>query len=359
MSAPSPLSPEICCAWGIDGWRALDPAPDAVVVVDVLSFGTAVDIALAAGVTIFPAADHGDAARALAETTRAALAGPRGGSGPSLSPRSLQDPGVARRVVLPSPNGGALCVAAGRDRRPLFIAALRNAGAVAGAVARTLPAAARIAVLPAGERREDGSFRFALEDWLGAGAVLAGLRAGRPGARLTAEAEAAAAGFEACAGRLREMLLACESGRELVGRGYAQDVEVAAEFDASALVPQLEGRAVVRGPRGESGSLERRFFEADGRIRKLPAKASDRRLALAAVAARLPAGTPLPEREINERLRAIYPDYCTLRRELVDGGFLSRAAGIYLRPAPEGPLPADPDAPTAGAAGTDTGTPDA
>jgi 2-phosphosulfolactate phosphatase len=56
----------------------------------------------------------------------------------------------------------------------------------------------------------------------------------------SAEAEAAAAAFERMRGDLRGALQSTSSGRELIGWGYPEDVELAAELDADEGVPILE-----------------------------------------------------------------------------------------------------------------------
>jgi hypothetical protein len=45
-------------------------------------------------------------------------------------------------------------------------------------------------------------------------------------------------------------------------------------------------------------------------------------------------GRRYPEREVNDILAGDAPDPATLRRLLVDHGFLERAGGTYWRPAP-------------------------
>lgn len=94
--------------------------------------------------------------------------------------------------------------------------------------------------MPAGERWPDGSLRPAYEDFVGAGAIVDRLHGLDPGVSLTPEAGAAAWAFRA----LRP-LAACPSGAELVDRGFAEDVRIAEEVDASSVVPALvEGRFV-------------------------------------------------------------------------------------------------------------------
>ena len=38
-----------------------------------------------------------------------------------------------------------------------------------------------------------------------------------------------------------------------------------------------------------------------------------------------------PEQEVNQRLALFHPDVASLRRYMVDGGLVTRAAGIYRR----------------------------
>jgi 2-phosphosulfolactate phosphatase len=65
-----------------------------------------------------------------------------------------------------------------------------------------------------------------------------------PGAK-SPEAAAAIAAFESAQNNLFKELEACSSGRELVERGFPQDVQLAAQFNVSEHVPKLEGRAFI------------------------------------------------------------------------------------------------------------------
>jgi 2-phosphosulfolactate phosphatase len=114
---------------------------------------------------------------------------------------------------------------------------LRNARAVAKA-AQAL--GGTFNVCPAGERWSDGTVRFAVEDWLAAGAILCHL----PGRR-SPEAEAAIAAFERRQGAMLDALVASSSGRELIERDFQIDVECAAHVDVSERVPRLVGNSFV------------------------------------------------------------------------------------------------------------------
>jgi 2-phosphosulfolactate phosphatase len=153
--------------WGLDGARRLAPTADAVVVVDVLSFCTSVTVACERGARVWPH-PGGAAADDLARSLDAVLAGPRSLSRPSLSPTSLTELPEGARLVLPSPNGSALAHALLDAGGPVVAGCLRNAAAVA----RHVAGARDVLVLPAGERWDDGSIRFAYEDLVGAGAVV-------------------------------------------------------------------------------------------------------------------------------------------------------------------------------------------
>ena len=76
-----------------------------------------------------------------------------------------------------------------------------------------------------------------------------------------------------------------------------------------------------------------RYFGPDGRLTGLPAKQARRQRLLDLIARRFVPGVHYTEVEINRELMALYDDYVTLRRALVDFGFLDRASatGEYWR----------------------------
>src|SRR2546426_344392 len=137
--------------WGGDGLAALAARSDVVVIVDVLSFSTCVDVAVGRGASVFP------------------------------------------------------CAAAG-------------------------------------ERWPTGGLRPALEDWIGAGAVVAHLKGS-----LSPEAQGAKSAFGSASRRLEALLRDCMSGRELLERGFGDDLAVASEWDVSRCAPILRDGAFVDG----------------------------------------------------------------------------------------------------------------
>ncbi len=218
------------CEWGPRGVAQLAPLCDAVVLVDVLSFTTTVDIATSRGAIVFPYVARDESAAQFATSLGAVLAGGRWGSSPfSLSPQSVCTIPPGTRLVLPSPNGATLSLATGST--PTLAGCLRNARAVALAARQFGP---RVGVVPAGERWPDGSLRPCFEDWIGAGAIISHLAGPH-----SPEAVAALAAFRAVAPEIPALLRACGSGRELIERGFEGDVALAAELDTSDNVPVL------------------------------------------------------------------------------------------------------------------------
>jgi 2-phosphosulfolactate phosphatase len=222
---------DIRCEWGIHGVAQLAPESDAVVIIDVLSFTTCVDIAVGNGATVYPYRWRDASALAYAQAQAAILASARGqgDTGYSLSPTSLGTLPAGTRLVLPSPNGATLTLATGPV--PTFAGCLRNATAVAQALQHS---GQRISVIPAGEQWADGSLRPAIEDLLGAGAIICHL----PGRR-SPEADVAVAAFQHFRHDLGAGLRQCGSASELIGGGFEDDVALAAALDVSRCVPVL------------------------------------------------------------------------------------------------------------------------
>jgi 2-phosphosulfolactate phosphatase len=205
-SQPSPFdqsSYQVRLEWGADGLARLD-ASDVVVVVDVLRFSSTVIRALERGER-FP---MDAAARAV----------------------SINGADVAERAAANCP--------------VVLLGGLRNAAAAADAVLAMQEqrgSRTSVAVIACGERESrdpSGSIRFAVEDLLGAGAVISaltdlGIDHSSP------EAAAAGESFRSLRGAMRHLLAASGSGRELAEAGRADEVAAAAAVDAASVVPVL------------------------------------------------------------------------------------------------------------------------
>ena len=243
--AGSSRLPEFCnqggfayrCDWGLDGLEVLAADSAVVIVVDVLRFTSAVCCGLEAGGVVLPYRWNDETAVAYAVQNNAVLAGRREDSALSLSPTDLLAMAAGSRLVLPSPNGSTIAFRAHElGVQHVLAGCLRNATATAEA-ARRLAAGGPISIVAAGERwgSHDGTLRAAVEDLLGAGAILAALD---PSAAATEpacspEASAARAAFVAARPRLYETLCQCASGRELLARGWEDDIATSAAHDVS------------------------------------------------------------------------------------------------------------------------------
>ncbi|MCD4532974.1 2-phosphosulfolactate phosphatase [Nocardioides sp. cx-169] len=245
--------------WGPTGGTAVAAGADVAVVVDVLSFTTTLTVAVERGMAVHPFAWKDERASEHAAELGAVLAIGRfeepaaGLPAVSLSAAAMSRVEGVDRIVLPSPNGSAICAAlAGSALAGPAVtvvgACLRNRTAVARWLAPRVADGAVVAVVPAGERWPDGSMRPGAEDLWGAGAVVdAMVRLGATG--LSLEATHARDAFRAARATLRDGLLACASGKELVAAGFAEDVEVAAGLDVSDVVPALGEDGAFRAAR--------------------------------------------------------------------------------------------------------------
>jgi 2-phosphosulfolactate phosphatase len=221
------------CEWGAAGITALAPCVDVLVIVDVLSFSTCVDVAISRGACVYPYPWKDASAIDFAKSVGAVLAGPRSHEQVSLSPVSLQRLTPGARVVLPSPNGATLSRLTGPT--PTLTGCLRNAAVVARVAQSYGP---RIGLVPAGERWPDGSLRPSLEDWLGAGAILSHLAGS-----ISPEAELAREAFLRHSVDIAGVIEASASGRELLEQGWSEDVALATELGVSSCAPVLIDRA--------------------------------------------------------------------------------------------------------------------
>src|SRR4051794_20649503 len=119
--------------WGPTGALTASAQRGVLVVVDILSFTTAVSVAVQRGVAVYPAAWRDTRAAELASEMDAVLAvGRREMTAEhpwSLSPAALLSAPPPPRLVLPPPNGATIAAAA--TTAPVVAACLRNVRAVA------------------------------------------------------------------------------------------------------------------------------------------------------------------------------------------------------------------------------------
>jgi 2-phosphosulfolactate phosphatase len=232
--------------WGRRGAQMAAERGDILVVVDTLRFSTTVATAVRHGAIVIPCLDGEDpstlAAKWDAEPTFHHR-DPPGTGRYSLSPDTFFRCEPGAKVVLPSLNGSHCARYA--DRLPhIFVGALVNAQAVAAAVSRTSEVTGlAVTVLACGERwttpSEDGDLRFAIEDYLGAGAILSYIDL-----ELSPEASLCKAAFVSQKERLESLLWECGSGLELRERGQRADVLHAAQLNLYDAVPAMQNGAI-------------------------------------------------------------------------------------------------------------------
>jgi 2-phosphosulfolactate phosphatase len=236
--------------WGRAGLDQATARGDGIVIVDVLSFSTLVARVTERGATVRALAPDDIAALggrdAVARRFEAYVAGEQRGDPEArvtLSPSSATRVEADDRLVVPSLNGGMLTSNAAVAPFAI-VACLRNAVAVGRFVAAALRLGLvdRVTVVAAGEQWKDDDVtrdrsRFALEDWLGAGAIAAECRA--CDASLSSEAELAARSYEASRADLHAVVATSVSGRELINIGYHSDVALAAAAAVDRGVPWL------------------------------------------------------------------------------------------------------------------------
>jgi hypothetical protein len=106
---------------------------------------------------------------------------------------------------------------------------------------------------------------------------------------------------------------------------YNLDVDAMQQWKRSLFAPEPSAQ-----PPTPSEKVLARFVRGEQLV-QLPVQSAKLRLVLEWLAAQFAVGVDYPEREVNRLLQHHLVDQATLRRLLVDYGFLQRQAGIYRR----------------------------
>ena len=85
------------------------------------------------------------------------------------------------------------------------------------------------------------------------------------------------------------------------------------------------------GAANEDEEVVLRTFFRDGRLTEIPAKESKRRIVLERIAIEFDPGVRYDENAVNAIVGRFHTDHASIRRYLVDGGFLARDRGEYWR----------------------------
>ncbi|MFP7299227.1 2-phosphosulfolactate phosphatase [Neobacillus niacini] len=243
-------SPYTCrVEWGRRGAREAAERGDIIIIVDVLSFSSTVVSALHYDAVIYPYPPNLDGkeyakninAEFILGRSEAAKAGK-----PTLSPVSFNEKHRNKKFVLTSLNG-AFCTWIASKVPALLIGSLLNAASVAEVCNQLrLQKNASITVIPCGElwsdgKEEEDTLRPAIEDYLGAGAILSYLEGEK-----SPEAEVCIGAFQQAKPKLTQFIWDCGSGRELREKGFEADVGHCSLLNAYQTVPILKDNHFVR-----------------------------------------------------------------------------------------------------------------
>jgi len=242
-----PSLPQAHLDWTVDGLRFALREDRIVAVADILRFSSAVTTAVANGFTVYPVADQRKVA-ALARRIRGLAAGRSGEARFSLSPFGYLDARDIRnkKVVLWSPNGAA-CASMIKKGHRAYVGCLLNARALGVHLTRiAIESGRKVTLIAAGEQQafvngerilydvKSARRVFAVEDYLGCGAILSYVRLPK-----TPEAKVCELAFRASRRYLRKFLMGSFSGRFLQGRKLSRDVAWASQLNKYDVVPVI------------------------------------------------------------------------------------------------------------------------
>lgn len=112
-------------------------------------------------------------------------------------------------------------------------------------------------------------------------------------------------------------------------RTYRLDAETL-RWAAEQVGPPREAGLTLGAASEDEEAVLRAFFR-NGRLTEIPAKESKRRIVLERVALEFELGVRYDERAVNAIVGRFLNDHASLRRYLVDEGFLTRERGEYWR----------------------------
>lgn len=230
--------------WGVRGAKEASDRGDIIVVVDVISFSSAMVNAVHNGVVVYPFPRTGDikefgeltgAEPCILERSRARELGL-----PSLSATSFNESHRGKKFVISSINGATCVKVATNKDNYIFVGCFLNAEAVARVVNKIKKETSKnITVIACGERwksinDEPLELRPSIEDYLGAGAILELLDGTK-----SPEAKVCISAFRDSKDDLVELIKDSSSGRELLARGFPEDVSFCSRLNSFTEVPFL------------------------------------------------------------------------------------------------------------------------
>lgn len=229
--------------WSFRGVKEASLRGDIIVIVDVLSFSSAMINAVHNGAIIYPFPRAGDineygnrvgAEVCVLERSRAKELGL-----PSLSATSFNESHKDKKYIISSING-ATCVKEANDNNLILIGSLLNAESVAGVINKIQKEkGTNITVIASGERwssvnDEPRDLRPSIEDYLGAGSILSLLNGTK-----SPEADICISAYKNSKKDIVGLIKDCGSGRELINMGFPEDVEFCSKINLFKEVPFL------------------------------------------------------------------------------------------------------------------------
>jgi biotin operon repressor len=110
---------------------------------------------------------------------------------------------------------------------------------------------------------------------------------------------------------------------------YQLDLQALQRALTAVSSPKRVRELATSAPVDESTRDVLRAFFDGPRLRALPVQRKKKDLVLEEVLRRLPRRREYKEPELNKFIEVVFEDYCTIRRELVMGGWMERSAGVY------------------------------
>jgi predicted transcriptional regulator len=116
--------------------------------------------------------------------------------------------------------------------------------------------------------------------------------------------------------------------RDGQSRIYSLDLDMLRALARLAVPEDSSIVAASAGEDAERAKVIRDFFDGE-RLKQIPAQRKKRVIVLQHLVTRFDPNREFSEREVSDMLKVAHPDFATLRRELVDYGYMSRAGGVY------------------------------
>ncbi|MBN2542160.1 2-phosphosulfolactate phosphatase [bacterium] len=244
---------QVTIDWFLEGVDYAQKQNNITIIVDTLRFSSATVTAVANGFEIYPVSDQ-DYGRELARKVGAELSGKPGQAKYSISPLSyLNCDEENRKVVLFSPNGAA-CSERILGNYYGLVGTLLNARAAGSLITKLAKRYdSDVTVIAAGEQRaiDDGhrvtyfkeeSVRvFAIEDYLGAGAIISNIELPK-----TPEAQLCELACKAALKDIAALLRESFSGKFLIQHGMGNDFDHCVQTDIYDTVPMIHAGKISK-----------------------------------------------------------------------------------------------------------------